>query len=91
METLGDYRSAAIVVGVIIAVAAGVLVALRLRSKRGSREAAAPPPSAAPSAADYLDSSHIISGPLLPRAGAAADAGDPDPPKGSKPPGEATR
>jgi hypothetical protein len=72
MENLADFRTAAAIVGGLLAlVVAGIVVARMLRS----RASQAPPPepaepAAGASEAAYLDSSHIISG--LPAAAAEA-------------------
>ena len=61
MENLADFRTAAVIVGGLLAlVVAGIVMARMLRSR-------APPPKRAEPAAGasevaYLDSSHIISG-----------------------------
>ena len=75
MDLFADFRSVAAIVAVLVVlVAAGMVLARRLRSR------ASPPPSAdpAPDASDaaYLDSSHIISGSVL-RAVPPVSAGDP--------------
>ena len=64
MENLADFRTAAVIVGGLLAlVVAGIVVARMLRS----RASQTPPPEPAEPAAGasdvaYLDSSHIISG-----------------------------
>ncbi len=64
METLADFRSAAAVVGGLLAlVVAGIVVArlLRYRASRTPPAVTSEPPPGTSDAA-YLDSSHIISG-----------------------------
>lgn len=92
METLVDVRSAAAIVGVLLVlVVAGIVVARLLRARASRMPLPGPPPMPTPepppagSDAAYLDSSHIISGPLLGAAegrsdvagGAAANDGGP--------------
>jgi len=62
MDIFADFRILAAVAGLLVLVAVGIVVARRLRPP-----APPPPADSAPEAgeAGYLDSSHIISGPVL--------------------------
>ena len=96
METLADFRSAAAVVGGLLALVVAGIVVARLLRYRTSRT---PPPmptqqtSHVDSDAEYLDSSHIIAGPLPGAAegrarvagGVAAHGGDAGKPEGHDP------
>ena len=79
MENLADFRSAAAIVGGLLAlVVAGIVVARLLRSRASQAQPPAPAEPVHPvhpvpeaSEAAYLDSSHIISGSPLAAAEAA--------------------
>ena len=73
MENLADFRSAAAIVGGLLAlVVAGIVVARLLRSRASQAQPPAPAePVPEASEAAYLDSSHIISGSPLAAAEAA--------------------
>lgn len=64
MENLADFRTAAVIVGGLLAlVVAGIVVARMLRSRASQMQPPEPAePAAGASEAAYLDSSHIISG-----------------------------
>lgn len=89
METLGDYRGAAMVAGVILAVAVAVIIALRLRPKRPPPGPAVPPPGKGSADPSYLDSSHIINGPVLPGEEPAVRESGEAPPADAAAPGGA--
>ena len=76
MDALALLRHPAVVAAIVVAIVAVALVLIRRR-----RRATAPPPVQAPlpeppPEAAYLDSSHILEGPI------AGDPARPDPPHG---------
>lgn len=72
MDALALLGHPAVVAAIVVAIVAVALVLSR-RRRRATAPTPVPPPSAPPEAA-YLDSSHILEGPI------AGDAARPDPP-----------
>ena len=74
MELLGDWRNAILIL-VVVGVLLGVAVAVAVRRRRRTQ---APPPAldVAPALGDtaFLDSSHIIGGPIIKGAAPGRDA-----------------